>query len=293
MFRRHGDHAMSDGFKREQMTEPGNLIYRIADLDGKVIAECFSAAAASREFTWRGLSGSNRATVSTITRRAWGDYDPGGARSNRYMGPWPQAKLDDLKRFYEQGKLWRWIEEYFEASQYSLQRKLREAGVIKRMSPEHPRNREGGHRCLWLTQNEKLLQMFHADIPIGVMSSELNRTEGAIWTHLIIIGAIKRKMQAHALGWYGDGGFATPIGNETAGYWHSVFMEDDEVPRQRSDILALVDKLHPRVRRLVSAVIDGDDLKSAARIAGLTDRHLEIVMPPLRCLLASYLELRA
>jgi hypothetical protein len=147
-------------------------------------------------------------------------------------------------------------------------------------------HKDGGHRRLWIYQDDKLREMFDRDFSIKLMASELSRTEKAVWMRLINLGAIKRKLKHHILGFYGDSAVEfSDVGGESVPT--SVYAIRDELGGV--SISGLVDKLHPAVRKFVLALIDGRDITDAAAVAGLSKRQLDIVLPPLRSFLRPHL----
>lgn len=91
---------------------------------GKTVAEMTSREACEREAAWHG--GRVKFVIRIAQRESSERF--GWGRPNRYVGPWPEAKVKEFHRRHLAGEPIRGLAEYFDTSEVrvtSLARKLK------------------------------------------------------------------------------------------------------------------------------------------------------------------------
>lgn len=159
-----------------------NCIYEVRDVDGKLIAQCLSYEACVREAAWHDIS---EWSVATMQREpSWG-YGLGA--SNRYVRPWPDAKIEEFRLRYARGDALRDLEAFFEASNASLLRLARRLGFPHRITWEERQERHGG---LWTDREQRLVIGLYREegMTVPAITGKVDRTAASIRSRLTRAG---------------------------------------------------------------------------------------------------------
>lgn len=156
-------------------------IFNVRRPDGKLAAQCSSRAHVEREIDWWRKSGPSQFfTVEELERDGMSYWGIGAPR--RFVGRWPNAKLDEFRERYGHGEPIKDLAEYFDTSFVCICKRARELGFINRM--DDPANFEK-HCGRWTEREERLINfMYDEAMPIGAIATNIPRTKGAITQRL-------------------------------------------------------------------------------------------------------------
>lgn len=105
-------------------------LFRI-ERNGKLVHTASTRAAALREIAWRSWQeGQDGVEIVEFKRMALGIY--GISKPQRYVAPWPKAKLDEFAKLYHSDMSMKDLEVHFDTAISNLGRKRAELGLRKR-----------------------------------------------------------------------------------------------------------------------------------------------------------------
>jgi len=100
------------------------LFALIDKTSGKTIAEATSREACEREASWHG--GREKFVIRKIGRES---TRFGWSRPNRYVAPWPETKIREFRKRYEDGEPITRLADYFDTSEVRVTSLARKLGI--------------------------------------------------------------------------------------------------------------------------------------------------------------------
>jgi hypothetical protein len=106
-----------------------HLFVLIEKATGKTVAEMTNRKACEREAEWHG--GKRLFVIRQALREpSWGF---GVGRPNRYVGPWPEAKVEEFRKRYVSGEPVERVADYFDTSVASVTSMARKLHIPRRV----------------------------------------------------------------------------------------------------------------------------------------------------------------